>query len=313
MALGALLAACAGQAATSGSGEISQDTASQDVATQDAAAPDAVPMDAVAVDTGPPVACKPGSLSDLFEKKIKPLVSKGQPTTCNQCHLSGVDLGMFVQDTPCKSMACMAEKGMVDFKDPAKSQVLGWIAKAKPESELIDAFVQSDEHDAFLEWIKWSATCQAPVCGPQPDPCGSASQPEPELIKPMLGGCDEATLAVSFEKLVYKWRDRCSHCHAPYGKDYESTGAPGWLHSNPGSGGAKFTMYNMLGLSGMPGQPVVNADDPEASLLLRKPLHKPSVGGVAHGGGQKFKDKNDPSYKDFLKWIQQFAACKGAP
>jgi len=283
--------------------------AGSDAVDTDSGAPDA----AGPADVSPPAACKPGTMSDLFEKKIKPLVTKGQPTTCNQCHLSGVDLGMFVQDSPCKSMACMQEKGMVDLSAPAKSQILTWIAKAKPQSELITTDVQKAEHDAFLQWITWSAECQSWACGAIADPCGSVSPPVPVPSKPMIGGCDEAALVASFDALVYKWRDRCSHCHAPYGKDYKSSGSPGWLHADAGKGGAIYTMYNVLGLPGLPGLPVINVAKPADSLLLRKPLHKPAVGGISHGGGQKFKDKNDPSYKDFLKWIEQFAACKSKP
>lgn len=290
------------------------DTDSSAAADAAGPAPDvAVAKDAVAgVDgaaTDGSASCKVGELSDLFQKKIKPLVSKGQPTTCNQCHFSGVDLGLFVQESPCKSMACMQEKGMVDFGNPAASEVLTWIKKAKPESKLITTTIQDAEYTSFLEWIKWSASCQNSACGVIADPCGAnAVPPPPPLTKPMLGACDEETLAAGFAAKVYKWRDRCTHCHAPYGTDankaWDGYKAPLWLNQNKGVGGSKLTMYAVIG------GPYINTASPVDSLLLTKPLAE-KAGGVWHAGGDKFQNTKDQSYIDFLAWIKQYAACKG--
>lgn len=54
------------------------------------------------------------------------------PKTCNTCHLSGVDLQMFVRETPCQTMACLDARGLVDLADPTRSVVLQWIAHADP-------------------------------------------------------------------------------------------------------------------------------------------------------------------------------------
>ncbi len=303
---------------TAAAADTSEDAAAQadssDVQTADAAAPDATPADAppaadAALDAA--VKCDPTQLSDIFQKKIKPLVSKGQPTTCNQCHLSGIDLGLFVQDTPCNSMACMKAKGLVDFINPPQSQVLAMIAKAKPESKLITSPVQQAEYDAFLQWIVWSAGCQVQTCGaPAGDPCMTGALPPPPA-KPMLGACDEATLATSFAAKVFKWKYRCDHCHSPTGKDANKSfgGFKPTLFLHPATGaiGAKYTMYNVLAL-----QDGVDVVNPTQSKLLTKPLAEES-GGVWHGGGDKFADTKDASYVDFLAWIKTFAACKGKP
>lgn len=143
-------------------------------------APDAAP------DIAQPI-CSESQLSDVYQKKIKPLVTKGQPSTCNQCHFSGVDLSMFVQESPCKSMACMVEKGMVDFKSPSLSSVMKWIDMAKPQSGLITLQIQKKEHDAFLQWITWSAGCQDAVCGKIADPCGAGGAVAPVTDTSMLG------------------------------------------------------------------------------------------------------------------------------
>jgi hypothetical protein len=54
---------------------------------------------------------------------------------------------------------------------------------------------------------------------------------------------------------------------------------------------------------------VVNTDDPEQSLILRKPTSTAESEGIAgakqlsHGGGQRFT-KDSPQYETILKWIQ---------
>ena len=265
---------------------------------------DVAPAPDVPPDTGPPLACTSPKMSDLYEKKIKPLVTKGQPSTCNQCHLSGVDLGMFVQDTPCKTMACMVDKGIVNLGDPKASKVLEWLAKGKPQSALITGDILGDEKAAFLEWIQHSSLCQTATCGKIANPCGDLGTPPPIVPnKPMLGGCGETDLAAAFQAQVYKWRDRCSHCHSPAGKDYIKSGAPGWLSADTTNAGSIFTMYNVIGLG------LIHKTVPEQSLLLLKPLPKSLNGGVVHGGGVKFQNKADVSYVDFLKWIKTYQAC----
>ncbi len=54
---------------------------------------------------------------------------------------------------------------------------------------------------------------------------------------------------------------------------------------------------------------VVNTDDPENSLILRKPTSTAESEGIAgakqlaHGGGQRFT-KGSPEYETILKWIR---------
>jgi len=208
----------------------------------------------------------------------------------------------------------MVEKGMVDFKSPSLSSVMKWIDMAKPQSGLITLQIQKKEHDAFLQWITWSAGCQDAVCGKIADPCGAGGAVVPVTDTSMLGKCDEKSIGASFKTLVYKWRDRCSHCHAPYGKDFVKTGAPPWLHSDKTDAGSLYTMYNVLGLPGLPGKPSINIIKPDQSIFLLKPL-SPDFGGLGniHAGGVKFADKKDPAYVDFLKWIELFAACAKKP
>ena len=55
----------------------------------------------------------------------------------------------------------------------------------------------------------------------------------------------------------------------------------------------------------------LEVDEPMASLLLTKPLEE-ELGGVEHGGGAKMHLETDPSYLDFVEFLERYAQCKSA-
>ena len=247
---------------------------------------------------------------DLYKRRIEPLVSGQVPTTCNQCHMQGVDLSVYVQNSSCGTMACMVNQGVVVFDPPESSPVLTFILNSDPASNLISPAVIQQEHDGMLQWIEWGARCNASVCGAAPaDPCGTgATQPPPPDVLSPINGCDEAGLVQLFDQKVFSWRGRCVSCHAAYGANNDpNTGAVapkmfyGTQESPEGPDDARFTMFNLIG------RQAVDLTRPEDSLLLHKPLDDRADN--PHGGGKKFQDTNDVAYVDFLDWIRAYDAC----
>ncbi|MCA9710530.1 MAG: hypothetical protein KDK70_32110, partial [Myxococcales bacterium] len=82
--------------------------------------------------------CSPEAGLELYERRIAPLLEDDRPSTCNQCHLAGVDLSLFLQDTPCATMACMVAEGLVDLDRPDDSLVLSWIERAEPSGGITE-------------------------------------------------------------------------------------------------------------------------------------------------------------------------------
>lgn len=240
--------------------------------------------------------------TELFDKRIAPLLATDRPKTCNTCHLSGVDLAMFVQGDACQTMACLDARGLVDLSDPASSVVLGWISRADPASPLIDQAVIDEEYSGFLAWIEATAECG--LCYTGEAPCGEpvevvcdADDPEQDVHEDP-GDCSPVTREALFRHDVYAWRDRCYPCHVD-NKEFE---APKWIATGPCELASLETMRNVFERG------LINFDDPASSLLLLKPLAG-SAGGVEHGGGDKFHDLTDPAYLDFRAWIEREVAC----
>lgn len=261
-----------------------------------------------------PRACTPGDSSELFERRIAPLLDPDKLTTCNQCHLSGVDLGLYAQGDACATMACMVESGIVDLAAPDDSLVLDWILRADPASDLIDDDVIEAEHSAMREWIEFNARCGGTVCAPVENPCDKKPVETCELPssgsgaprKPFddPGDCSDLTLEEGFAALVYPWRGRCYPCHFDSYTD-GAADAPRWLVDGPCDVGAARTLRQVID------DGLLDPNDPSQSLLLLKPLAE-SVGGVMHGGHDKFATMDDPAYLDFLQWIERWAECRAS-
>lgn len=262
-------------------------------------------------DTGSSMpACGPEELDGLYAKRIAPLLAEDRPSSCNECHLSGIDLGSFVRDSPCQTMACMTEQGLVDLQAPEQSLILDWIARADPASELVTQETIDQEYEGMLEWIEYSASCGAQACEPIENPCGEAPTWE-DCEVPVAahgqesmpwddpGDCSEPTLEAMFAAKVYAWRGRCFPCHFA-DSDFD---APSWIQVGACELGSLHTMRDVLERG------LVNLDDPTRSELLLRPLAVQS-GGVEHGGGDKFQSDQEGAYLDFLAWIQRYAQCQ---
>jgi len=246
----------------------------------------------------------------IFERRIQPLLVDDHPSTCNQCHLAGVELADYAQGDECRTMACMVDEGIVDLDQPQDSVVLGWILRGTPDSTLITTEVIQSEHDGMLEWIEHHGSCNGAVCEDYDDPCGHGPHtgecevpssahdlPPREFDDP--GDCSDKTLETAFDTLVYSWRGRCNPCHYDTFVGDADDDGPRWIAIGECNEGSLRTMRTVVR------DGYIDTADPSRSLLLLKPL----AGEVDHGGNDKFLDSNDAAYRDFLRWIERWAAC----
>jgi len=250
----------------------------------------------------------------LYEQKIAPLLATDRPKTCNQCHLSGIDLGLFVRDDMCETRACLVDLGLVDLAHPDESAVLGWIERAHPDSTLITQAVIDQEYDAFKEFVEQIARCGGEACPGVACPaasgkqdCGSPGDEEHvAFLVPEGTACDPPTVEAEFRDTVYVWRDRCNPCHFSSYQGASGPIAPQWINvENNCNAGSLQTFHNVV-TSGL-----IDAGDPTQSLLLLKPLDV-SKGGVLHGGGAKFSGVDDVMYESILSFVEYWTGC-GAP
>ena len=269
-----------------------------------------VSLVAVGVSTGCTEAsdtCDEASRRREFQLRIEPLLAEGRTHTCSQCHLTGLDLTAYVRDTPCETFACLRQQNLVDVERPEESRVLSWIGRAQPDSKLITTEVIEEEREALSEWITYNsecATCDQVECpdAQSEDRC-TPEWPQGELEENDPGDCSDDTLYQVFHEAVYVSRGRCSPCHFNE-STFDSRGAPPWIEVfGDCKTASKQTLWNLLN------EGYIDAENPEASLLLTKPL-PPDQGGVPHGGHEKFDDKEDLDYVAFRYFAERMAECR---
>jgi hypothetical protein len=235
-----------------------------------------------------------------------------RPSSCNECHLSGIDLSIFVGDTPCATMACMIEQDMVDLESPEHSRILSWIRRADPASPLITPEVIDQEYEGVLEWIEFNAACGSAACGnavcqkPQDPFCETVAEPELEefLAQPAAEDCSDKAIEQYFLDNVYRTRGRCYPCHFD-SWDRNTIGSPVWIHT-----GGTCNQASLATLREIERKGYIDLDHPERSLLLEKPLAL----RVEHGGATKFHESDDDyAYLSFKRFVEHYASCKGRP
>lgn len=241
----------------------------------------------------------------LFEDRILPLLEADRPKSCNQCHLSGVDLSLWLQSDACSTMACMIEDGVVDLESPQDSELLVFIDRAQPESEGITDDVIAEERQAMEQWIERAAECRdclppgdGSACGrARPGPCRAY---DPKFVDP--GGCDDRTLEQLFMNTFFFDRGRCYPCHFEQG--HPELEAPTFIFDDGSCSAASLRSLRELVRRGY-----LDAEDPEGSLWLQKPLDE-KLGGLPHGGDDKYHALDEPSYVDARQFTRRWAECQ---
>lgn len=241
------------------------------------------------------VAAEP-TAAEVFDKRIAPIFKSPNPSSCVQCHLSGVDLKDYILPDAEKTFRSLRDQGLIDLEKPEKSKIVKLIDMGGGEKgPAVQEKNRKAEREAFVAWIA--------ACAADPKLKAAPKLDEKELAKPskpaevIRHGRKDQMLA-SFEANVWAWRFRCMNCHTEgtqqndkNRKEYGDRVA--WVKR----AGAGATMDYLVGSK------LIDVEKPENSLLLKKPL------GEKHEGGVKFA-VGDDAYKGFRAWIEDVAAIR---
>src|SRR5688572_15900570 len=65
----------------------------------------------------------------LFEKRVLPILNSAKPSSCAECHLSGVDLKDYIRKDQKQTFASLVAAGLVDTQRPDDSKILAFISR----------------------------------------------------------------------------------------------------------------------------------------------------------------------------------------
>jgi len=237
---------------------------------------------------------------EVFTQRILPIFQSPNPSSCIQCHLAAVDIKQYILPDHEKTFRSLRDQGLINLDAPDKSKILQLInmgANDNAGAALIHAKNRKLEYEAFAAWIRACANDPKLRNSPKLDPSELAKPSRPvEVIR----HARKDRLLESFEQNVWAWRFRCMNCHTEgtpqndkYRKEFGDRVA--WVKK----GGAEATMEFLIESK------LIDAKNPEKSLMLRKPLNE-----VKHEGGTKFLH-GDQAYKGFRTWIEDIAKIRG--
>ncbi|MCA9195548.1 MAG: hypothetical protein KDB03_27440 [Planctomycetales bacterium] len=276
------------------------------------------------------------SANEIFQQRIMPIFNSPNPSSCVQCHLSGVDLKDYVLPSHEKTFLALRDAGLINIKEPELSKILHLISMGENDedrgAQMLHAKTRQAEYEAFATWI--TACCRNDELVTRQTNGIQHEEIGPKQSNEVIRHSRKDRLLASFERNIWSLRMRCFPCHTPYEIDDNNPEhlTPKQRHSeyvqqfgermNIFKETPQQTLKSLMASSAKPEKghlPLVSSQNPEQSLLLLKPIakvpgkddsgnmRKPSYADpVTHGGGIKMHIGDD-GYKAFITWLTDYA------
>src|SRR5262249_30128780 len=103
------------------------------------------------------------SSSQIFDRRVRPILESPAASSCAQCHLGGVDLKHYLLPTAAKTFVSLRDQGLIDLENPERSKILALIKmgeKDKPEAARAYDKKRQTEFAALRDWL--AASCRDP-------------------------------------------------------------------------------------------------------------------------------------------------------
>jgi cytochrome c553 len=226
----------------------------------------------------------------LFQRRILPILSAKNASSCSECHLSGVDLKDYIRPTQEETFAALKGAGLIDTAKPDASKLLTFIARKPAKPSLITEKMRQEEYEAFRAWIV--AAVKDPTLAKSKATDGTIG---PNLPDEVIRHARKDHVLASFIDNVWAEVGRCAACHSP-DRNQQQAKKHGEHISWIKLGDPQATLDHLRE------HELIDIEKPEKSLILLKPLNQ-----VMHGGGQKIA-YGDRTYKQFRKFLDDYAA-----
>lgn len=236
------------------------------------------------------LAANPDAL-EIFQRRIAPILASKNPSSCSECHLSGVDLKDYIDPDPLKTFAALRSAGLINVAQPRKSKLLEFIARRPEQPSLVTDKIRQQEYDAFAAWI------EAAVKDPNLAQAKSDAKLGPGVPAEVLRHARRDHVLASFLDNVWSEVGRCAACHSP-DRNQEQVKKHGSEISWIKLGDPQATLDHLLEYD------LLDLDTPAKSQLLLKPTNQ-----VKHGGGVKMTI-GDRTYQQFIAFIDDYSKTK---
>lgn len=226
----------------------------------------------------------------VFRQRIEPIWKSPKPSSCSECHLSGVDLKDYLREDQAATFAALREAGLIDLEKPDDSKLLKFISRQPERPSLVTAKIRQQEFEALRAWIRLAVKDPA-LLKARTNTDTALKLPPVEIIRHTR----QDHVLKSFVDSVWSEAGRCAACHSP-DRNAQQRKKHGekvsWIKPGDPAGTLAYMLEAKL----------IDVDSPEDSLLILKPTMQ-----VPHGGGQKL-EIGDRTYKQFMAFLTDYGA-----
>ncbi|MEO8269893.1 MAG: hypothetical protein ABI557_09235, partial [Aureliella sp.] len=226
--------------------------------------------------------------SEIYGKRVLPLLRSPAGSSCQECHFSGMELSGFFNDDEAETFAKLRSGGWIDVSNPEKSKLLTFVNRhGKDPTESIRE-VREKERTALTEWLV-AAVAQPELLAHHAD-----ADVGLELDATLIRHLRSDQVLTRFNDNIWSEMGRCINCHSPEKNERlvkEHGERMSWIVPHDPEATLIYMRENGL----------IDFDDPAQSELRTKP-----AGLIKHGGGPKFAI-GSASDKRFLSFLVDFA------
>ena len=243
-----------------------------------------------------PPAATPEPSSQIFERRLAPILKSQDSSSCTQCHFAGVELRDYLQQSEAATFAALRQRGLIDTEKPERSKILEFIARRPENSNALMEKARETELAAFRDWLTVA------VRNPELLSAKPASPLETELPVEVIRHARRDRVLSSFVDNIWSELGRCLNCHSPERnrnqiakRGQEFVDSISWIVPRDPAA----TLERLVADGD------IDLDQPESSPLLTKP-----AGLTEHGGGPKFL-AGGGTYDKFLAFLKDYSAIRG--
>lgn len=226
----------------------------------------------------------------VFRQRIEPIWKSPKPSSCSECHLSGVDLKDYLREDQAATFAALREAGLIDLEKPDDSKLLKFISRQPERPSLVTAKIRQQEFEALRAWIRL-AVKDPTLLKAKANSDTALKLPPVEVIRHTR----EDHVLQTFIDNVWSEVGRCAACHSP-DRNAQQRKKHGekvsWIKPRDPAGTLAYMLEAKL----------IDVDSPEDSMLILKPTMQ-----VPHGGGIKL-EIGDRTYKQFMAFLNDYGA-----
>lgn len=224
------------------------------------------------------------SPSEIYQRRVIPLLRSDTSSSCSECHLGGVNLKEFLYEDQQRTFAELRSRGWIDVEHPERSKLLSLIARSSESPNKFQTETREQELAALSAWISAATTDSGLIAVPIP------KRNDLALDNEVMKHARKDQLISRFSQTVWSELERCANCHSPERneKQREKHGETmSWIVPRSPQATLDLLVERKL----------IDLDHPHKSLLRTKPL-----GTDEHGGGIKFPDggQTDKAWQQFL-------------